>query len=149
MKDYHLINLLNIIVIFVVTVMYSKDGYHHILRLDILTRKSLRYHHHRENYYENLQQGIIPSDLKLKKKPVILLVSIDFEEKWKLILNEAEKKPVEELLVESEKIIASIETKIQLEMKDRNTNDFLKERREINRNHAQFKHQSEQRRIKK
>ena len=65
-----------------------------------------------------------------------------------LVLNEAEEKLVEEL-VESEKITASVETKIQLEMKDRNTNDFLRERREIDRNHAQFKHQLEQRRIKK
>ena len=78
MKDYHLINLLNIIVIFVVTGMYSKDGYHHISRLDILTRKSLRYQHHRENYLESLQQGIIPSGLKLKKKPAVLPVSVDF-----------------------------------------------------------------------
>ena len=38
--------------------------------------------------------------LKLKKKPLILPVSVDFEEKWKLILNEAEKK-LEELLVEN------------------------------------------------
>ena len=93
--------------------------------------------------------GIIPSGLKLKKKPAILPVSVDFKEKWKLVLNEAEKKLVEELLVESEKIIASVETQIELEMKDRNTNDFLRERREIDRNHAQFKHHLEQRRIKK
>ena len=33
-------------------------------------------------------------------------------------LKEAEKKLFEELLVESEKIIASIEAQIQLEMKD-------------------------------
>ena len=49
---------------------------------------------------------------------------------------EAEKIFVEELLVESEKIIASIEMQIQLEMKDRNTSDFLRERREIDRKHA-------------
>ena len=64
--------------------------------------------------------------MTLKKKPAILPVSVDFKEKWKLILNEAEKKLVEELLVESEKIIASVETQIELEMKDRNTNDFFK-----------------------
>ena len=38
--------------------------------------------------------------------------------------------------------------KIQLEMKDRNISEFLKERRKIDRNHAQFKHKLEQRRIK-
>ena len=146
-KDYHLINLLNIIVIFVVTGMCSKDGYHDISRLDILTRKSLRYQHHRENYLESLEQGIIPSGLKLKnwkRSRQYYLCLLTY-----LVLNEAEEKLVEELLIESEKSIASVETKIQLEMKDRNTNDFLRERREIDRNHAQFKHQLEQRRIKK
>ena len=38
--------------------------------------------------------------------------------------------------------------KIQLEMKDRNISEFLKERRKIDRNHAQFKHKLEQGRIK-
>ena len=96
-----------------------------------------------------MQQGIIPLGLKLKKKPAILPASIDFEEKWKLILNEAEKKLIEELLVEPEKFIVSIEAQIQLEMKDRNTNDFLRELREIDRNpnNPQSKHQLEQRRI--
>lgn len=37
---------------------------------------------------------------------------------------------------------------IQLEMKDRNISERRKERRKINRNHAQFKHKLEQRRIK-
>ena len=87
--------------------------------------------------------------LKLKKKPAILPASVNFEEKWKLILNEAEKKLIEELFVEPENFIASIEAQIQLEMKDRNTNDFLRELREIDRNRAQSKHQLEQRRIKK
>lgn len=32
-------------------------------------------------------------------------------------------------------------------MKDRNTSDFLKERRKIDRKHAQFKYQLEQKRI--
>ena len=67
-----MINLLNIIVIFVVTGMCSKDEYHHISRLDILTGKSLRFQHQGENYFERLQQGIIPLGLKLKKKPAIL-----------------------------------------------------------------------------
>ena len=65
-----------------------------------------------------MQQRIIPSGLKLKKTPTILSVSFDFEEKWKLILKEAEKKLVQELLEESEKIIAFTETQIQLEMID-------------------------------
>ena len=86
MKDYHLINLFNVIVMFLANGMCSKDGYHHISSLDILSQKSLRYQHHRENYFESFQQAIVPSGLKLKKKPGILPASVDFEEKWKLIL---------------------------------------------------------------
>ena len=51
------------------------------------------------------------------------------------------EKLVEELLIESEKIIASIETQIQFEMKDRNLSDFLRQLWEIDRKHAQIKHQ--------
>ena len=57
--------------------------------------------HHRDNYLESLQQRIVPSGLKPKKKPAILPVSVDFEENWKLILKEARKKLVEKSLVES------------------------------------------------
>ena len=76
-------------------------------------------------------------------------MSVNFEGKGKLILKESQKKLVKELLVELEKIIASVETPIQIEMKDRNTSDFLREPREIDRKHAHFQHQLEQRRIKK
>ena len=52
-------------------------------------------------------------------------MSFDFDENWKLILKKAEKKFVEELLVESEKILASIETQVPFAMKDRNRSDFM------------------------
>ena len=69
-------------------------------------------------------------------------MAVDFEEKWKRVLEEAEKKLVEELLGESEKIIDSIETQIQLEIKDKNP---LK----LKRNHAEIKYRLEQRKSKK
>ena len=45
----------------------ENDGLSH---LDILLQKSLRYKHHKENYLYSLQNGIIPSGLKINKKPV-------------------------------------------------------------------------------
>ena len=52
-------------------------------------------------------------------------MSVDFKEKWKLVLNEAEKKLVEELLVESEKIIekkrGSLTAKINNRLSKRNS----------------------------
>ena len=134
---FDLIILLNITVIFVVTGMCSKDGYHHISCLDILIRDYLKIPTSQRELSWKFATEIIPSDLKLKKKLAILPASVDFEEKWKLILNEAEKK-----------LIASIETQIQLDMKDRNTNVFLREHREIDWHHVQFKHQLVQRRMK-
>ena len=92
---------------------------------------------------------MVPSGLKLKKQSAILPVLFDFEEKWKLILKEAEKRLVEKLLVESDKIIASIKTQIQFVIKDINPCNFLREPGEIERKHAQFKHQLEQRKRQK
>ena len=125
MKDYHFINLLNVVQIFVVNGMCTKVAYHHVSVLDILTQKSLMYLRHIKNYLESLQQRIIPLDVKLKENPEILPFSFDFEERLSLTLKETEKKLVEELLIESEKIIASIETQIQPEMKDKNAGDFI------------------------
>ena len=81
MKDHHLINLFNAIVILIVNGVCSKNKYHHVSRLDFLTEISFRHHYYRQNHLESLQQGIVPSGLKLKKKLAILPVSPDFEEK--------------------------------------------------------------------
>ena len=105
--------------------MCTKDAYHHVSVLDILTQKSLMYFRHIKNYLESLQQRIIPLGVKLKENPEILPLSFDFEERLNLTLKETEKKLVEKLLIESEKIIASIETQIQPEMKDKNASDCI------------------------
>ena len=44
--------------------MVLNDGLSH---LDDLFQKSLRYHHHKANYKISLQEGIIPTGLKIKK----------------------------------------------------------------------------------
>ena len=36
-------------------------------QLDNLLQKSLRYHHHRENYIQSLREGVIATGLTLKK----------------------------------------------------------------------------------
>ena len=51
--------------------------------LDYLWQKKLRYEHHRTNHEVTLQQDIIPDGLKIHKKPGIVVVSPDFNEKWK------------------------------------------------------------------
>ena len=46
--------------------------------LDHLVQKSLRYKHHKQNYIRNLGEGIIPTGLRINKKPAINTVSSDF-----------------------------------------------------------------------
>ena len=37
--------------------------------LDHLVQKSLRYKHHKQNYIRSLDEGIIPTGLRINKKP--------------------------------------------------------------------------------
>ena len=60
--------------------------------LDHLLQKSLRYQHHKENYIQSMHEGNIPNGLQLKKKPAFEPVSSDFNDKWRTILYQAEKK---------------------------------------------------------
>ena len=48
-------------------------------QLDNILQKSLRHHHHRENYIQSLGEGVIPTGLKLKKNPAINYISDGFE----------------------------------------------------------------------
>ena len=45
--------------------------------LDILLQKSLRYKHHRENYIQKVEKIVIPSGLKINKKPAFAPISQD------------------------------------------------------------------------
>ena len=74
--------------------------------LDPLVQKSLRYKHHKRNFIQILEEGIITSGLKIKKKQAFQSVFEDFEAKWNSILYNAEKNIVELLLYEVEKVIA-------------------------------------------
>ena len=74
--------------------------------LDPLVQKSLRYKHHKRNYIQSLEEGIITSDLKIKKKPAFQSVFEHFEAKYNSILYDAEKNIVVLLLYELEKVIA-------------------------------------------
>ena len=60
--------------------------------LDHLLQKSLRYQHRKENYIQSLNEGIIPNVLQLNKKPAFEPVSSDFNDKWRTISFQAEKK---------------------------------------------------------
>ena len=88
--------------------------------LDLLVQKSLRYKHHKLNYIQSLEEGIIPSGLKIKKKLAFQQMSEDFEAKWKSILYNAERNIVELLLYKAEKVIATIQVEIKAEVNEKN-----------------------------
>ena len=87
--------------------MVLSDGSH----LDHLFQKSLRYHHHKENYKISLQEGIIPTCLKIKKELGFVPVTGQFNKKWNFVLFDAERRLLELLLTESGNVIKKIETK--------------------------------------
>ena len=84
----------------------------------------MRYKHHKENYITNLEEGITPSGLQIKKKPAFLPVSEDFESKWNAILYDAEKNIIKLLMYESDQVIAKIEVDLQEELKEEDPNRF-------------------------
>ena len=58
----------------------------------------IRYNHHKANYERSLLEGIIPTGLKLNKRPAFEPVSDNFLFQWNNVLFDAEKKLVKLLL---------------------------------------------------
>ena len=100
MKDYPLITLNLYIILTLVNRMVIQDG--GMSLLDKLLQKSLRYKHHRENYIQSLEEKVIPSGLKINKKPAFSRILEDFMINWKNILRRAEYTLVQFLLTESQ-----------------------------------------------
>ena len=61
-------------------------------------------------------EGLIPSGLQIKIRPVINVISDSFEKQWNFFLHDAEKKLVQLLLQESERNVNEIETQIEIEL---------------------------------
>ena len=78
-----------------------------------------------------MEEGIIPSGLKIKKKPAFQPVSEDFETKWNSILYNAERNIVELLQYEAEKVIAKIQVEIQAEVNEKNPEKFERKYAEL------------------
>ena len=78
------------------------DGLSH---LDHLFQKSLRCHHRKENYKISLQEGIIPTGLKMKKGFGFVPVTGQFNRKWNSLLFDVERSVVELLLTELDNVI--------------------------------------------
>ena len=140
MKEYPLRMLLSMVHRMVI----KEDG---LSQLDTLLQKSLRYQHHKENYLLSVENGIIPSGLKINKKPAFLPISDDFTDKWNNILFNAEEKLVRLLLLESDKVINNlIEEELLYE---KYGNDIENRFKELEQKHADYKNKLKQKRQKK
>ena len=121
------------------------DGNTH---LDYLYQKSLRYQHHRENYLTSLLEELIPSGLKINKRPAFELVTDEFENQWNSVLYDAEKRLVKLLLGESENVVAKVQNEIELEILDSETTYEVTLER-LEQKITKFKQHLEKRRDKK
>ena len=111
--------------------------------LDLLVQKSLQYKHHKRNYIQSLDEGFIPSGLKIKKKPAFQQVTEDFMVKWNSILYNAERNIVELLLYE-ENVISKIQVKIQEKVNKKNPEKFKRKFSELERQHSGFQKKLDQ-----
>ena len=144
-KDLRVITFLVIILYHMVNGMVVFDGNTH---LDYLYQKSLCYQHHRENYLTSLLEGLIPSGLRINKRPAFESVSDKFENKWNSVLYDAEKLLVKLLLKESENVVAKVQSEIELEISDSATAYEVTLER-LEQKHAKYKQNLEKRHDKK
>ena len=88
-------------------------------------------------------EGLTPSGWQIKKCPAINFISDTFEEPWKFFLYDAEKKLVQLLLKESERIVNEIEIQIEIEISKDHIKTGSTKRKQLEEKHLQFRQQLE------
>ena len=74
-----------------------------------ISKISISYSHHQENYLRSLQERIPPARLRSKKKMAFVAILDDFQPKWDEVLHTKEMNLVQLLNVESGKVTAKLE----------------------------------------
>ena len=97
---------------------------------------------------KNLLKGLIPSGLKINKRPAFESVTDEFESRWNSVLYDAEKHLVKLLLKESKNVVAKVQSEIELEILDSETTYGVTLGR-LEQKHAKFQQNLEKRRDKK
>ena len=124
--------------------MVSFDGNSHLA-----FQKALLYSRHRENCKKSLQNGVIPPGLLIKKQPAFITTTEDFYIKLDSILYDAQRRLVELLLVESEKVVAMIEIDINNQLTEEYSTDASKKREELERGNENYRRELQRRRRNK
>ena len=91
---------------------------------------------------------MIPSGLKINKRPTFESVTDDFQNQWNSVLHDAEKRLVKLLLKESENVVAKVQSEIELEILDSQTTYEVTLER-LEQKHANFKQNLEKQQDKK
>ena len=94
-------------------------------------------------------EGLTPSGLRIKKRPAINSIFDTFEEQWNFVLYDAEKKLVQLLLKESDRIVNEIEIQIEIEISNDHITTGNTKRKKLEKKHLLFRQQLENRRAKK
>ena len=91
-------------------------------------------------------EGLTPSGLRIKKRPAINSIFDTFEEQWNFVLYDAEKKLVQLLLKESDRIVNEIEIQIEIEISNDHITTGNTKRKKLEEKHLLFRQQLENRR---
>ena len=84
-------------------------------------------------------EGLTPSGLRIKKRPVINAIYNTFEEQWNFVQYDAEKKLVQLLSKKSELIVNEIEIKIEIEISKDHTTTGSAKRKQLEEKHLKFR----------
>ena len=88
-------------------------------------------------------EGLTLSGLQIKKRPAINCISDIFKEQWNFFLYDAEKKLVQLLLKESERIVNEIEIQIEIEISKDHIKTGSTKRKQLEEKHLKFRQQLE------
>ena len=81
--------------------------------------------------------------MRIKKCPAINSISDTFEEQWNFVLYDAEKKLVQLLLKESERIVNEIEIQIEIEISKDHIKTGSTKCKQLEEKHLKFRQQLE------
>ena len=116
--------------------------------LDLFS-KLLRYEHHAENYKLALEKQIIPFGLRVKNLPAIKPISEDFSNQWNSVLYDSEKRLVQLLLAETQKVVEKTQIEFNEKLHEKYQESFREEKLLIEKRNGKMKKQLETKRVRK
>ena len=108
-------------------------------KLDYLFSKLLLYEDHAEN--DKLEKQIIPFGLILKKLPAIKPISEDFSNQYNSVLYDNEKRIVQLLLAETQKVVEKTQIEFNEKLHEKYPESFREEKLLIEKLNGKIKRQ--------